>query len=186
MSDGERWMEVAWEAAGSWTAESVVAKVEGNHQWLVVLVKVWVQAVEGSREVAREIFQNAFGTYPWWCSKTFLNVMMAPMARASFETRKALMERMVTPARASNHQPTCEATKNEGTKNCICFLPPPGPKRRRRPAGKSEILIRHFHLAAAAAACTNLRTRSSRWKPPSSCRSPRTFARSASKRRWGR
>jgi len=50
------------------------------------------------------------------------------MTSASFETKNALMERRVTPDNASNHQPTCDATKKDGTKNCICFL-----SRRARP-----------------------------------------------------
>lgn len=44
------------------------------------------------------------------------------MARASFETRKALIANKVTPANANIHQPTWEATKKAGTKTCICFL----------------------------------------------------------------
>lgn len=61
-------------------------------------------------------------SYPCWCSKSLFNIIITPKASATLETKKAFIANKETPARASSHHPTCEATKNAGTKICIVFF----------------------------------------------------------------
>lgn len=136
--------ECAWSVCGAHV------KVVWDHQWLVMLIKVrWNAVLTGEIIDIFFLILNSVSSclislrqrfnYPWWCSKSFFSIISTPKPRASFDTRKALTANRETPASASIHQPTCDATKNAGTKICIVFFSC-GP----RPSLKKSFVYRGF------------------------------------------